>query len=394
MTEVVDERGAYRRGKKERRESERAPRREADAAKIPFSRTWFETERLNSGRLLTALAEVTTVKTVRGGEALRFCVPSRDRAKVVAICASLCYNYKIIKEEGILLSFVRALGRAGIVLGTLGAIALTAVYPLFVTEVEYGGDYIAEAVRVVEESGVKRGAFLPDFDGEALEKALLALDGVAFASVTKRGTHVYVDVRAERSDEHFVDVPTQPVTAKITASVTRVVVWSGTALVSYGDVVRPGDELIGAYVVSGEDKVPCPADGEVYGLTYRTATRFFPDTEFVREYGRTHTETRLSFSGKQPAVPESPFEDYVLEVSAVRNDFMLGYTLYTYTFTEVHTAEKENDRTENEMMSEVKLRLLEELPVGAKLGEVRAECVRGDGGVYVTVTAEAEEKLN
>lgn len=66
----------------------------------------------------------------------------------------------------------------------------------------------------------------------------------------------------------------------------------------------------------------------------------FPDTEFVREYGRTHTETRLSFSGKQPAVPESPFEDYVLEVSAVRNDFMLGYTLYTYTFTEVHTAEK------------------------------------------------------
>ncbi len=390
----MDERGAYRRGKKERRESERAPRREADAAKIPFSRTWFEIERLNSGRLLTALAEVTTVKTVRGGEALRFCVPSRDRAKVVAICASLCYNCKIIKEEGILLSFVRALGRAGIVLGALSAIALTAVYPLFVTEVEYGGDYIAEAVRVVEESGVKRGAFLPDFDGETLEKALLALDGVAFASVTKRGTHVYVDVRAERSDEHFVDVPTQPVTAKITASVTRVVVWSGTALVSYGDVVRPGDELIGAYVVSGEDKVPCPADGEVYGLTYRTATRFFPDTEFVREYGRTHTETRLSFSGKQPAVPESPFEDYVLEVSAVRNDFMLGYTLYTYTFTEVHTTEKENDRTEDEMMSEVKLRLLEELPVGAELGEVRAECVRGDGGVYVTVTAEAEEKLN
>lgn len=46
------------------------------------------------------------------------------------------------------------------------------------------------------------------------------------------------------------------------------------------------------------------------------------------------------------------------------------------------------------MMSEVKLRLLEELPAGAKLGKVRAECVRGDGGVYVTVTAEAEEKLN
>lgn len=397
MTEVVDSRGKSKRNRTHENaaaESRRRVRREPDAAKIPFSRTWFEVDRLNSGRLLTALSQETYVKIARGGKSLRFSVPSRDRAKVVAISESLCYNCKIIKEEGALLALARAVGRIGIVLGAVCAAVMVGVYPSFVTEVEYGGDFISAVAETVEQSGVKEGAFLPDFDADAVEKALLALDGVAFASVTKRGTHVYVDVRAERSDEHFVDVATEPVTSKITASVTRVVVWSGTALVKYGDVVREGDELIGAYVVSGEDKVPCPADGEVYGLTYRTLTRFFPDSELVREYGATHTETRLSFSGKAPATPQSPFENYVLEVEAVRDDFLLGYTLYIYTFTEVKVSEKTNNLSEDEMKSSTVAQIAEQMPAEAQIRDIFAECERGEGGWYVRVTAEAEEKLN
>lgn len=398
MTEIVDRRGESGSRRLNENGKERKVRRkirwEPDAAKIPFSRTLFEAERLNFGRLLTALAQETHVTMARGGEGVRFYVPSRDRAKVVAISESLCYNCKIIKEEGALLALARAAGRAGIVLGAACAIAAVAVYPSFVTEVEYGGDYIPSAADIVAQSGVKAGAFLPDFDGAALEQALLAVDGVAFATVTKRGTHVYVDIRAERADEHFVDVATQPVTAKVTASVTRVIVWSGTAVVKYGDVVRPGDELIGAYVVSGEDKVPCPADGEVYGLTYRTLTRFFPDSEMVREYGATHTETRLSFSGKVPATPKSPYEDYVLEVETVRDDFLLGYTLYTYTFTEVKVSERANTLSREEMESVAATQLTDSLPVGAQIRTVKTESERGDGGWYVRVTAEAEEKLN
>ena len=182
----------------------------------------FETERLNLGRLLTRIGRETDVRSERGGKGPRFSVPSRDVAKVVAICECLCYNYKIIKERGIALFFVRALGRAGVVLGALLSLALLILR------------------RAVEESGVREWAFLPAFDGGELERRLLALDGVAFASVTKRGTRVYVDVHAEREGSGLVDIPSEEVKASVAASVTRVVVRSGTAEVSYGDVVKPG----------------------------------------------------------------------------------------------------------------------------------------------------------
>ena len=158
MTEVVDRRGLADGAEKAGGfESEgraaRRKRRGIDPAKVPFSRTVFETERLNSGRLLTELMKVTRARCERGGGGLRFSVPSRDATKVVAICGSLCYNYKIIKEKGFLLSLVRAARRAGAVLGVLCAAALTAVYPMFVTEVEYSGDELA-AVREADRKSV------------------------------------------------------------------------------------------------------------------------------------------------------------------------------------------------------------------------------------------------
>ena len=363
-------------------------------ARIPFSRTVFETERLNLGRLLTRIGRETDVRSERGGKGPRFSVPSRDAAKVVAICECLCYNYKIIKERGIALFFVRALGRAGVVLGALLSLALLILYPMFVIEVEYSGDEIPSVRRAVEESGVREWAFLPAFDGGELERRLLALDGVAFASVTKRGTRVYVDVHAEREGPGFVDIPSGEVKAFVAASVTRVVVRSGTAEVGYGDVVKPGDVLIGAYVMSGEETVPCPADGEVFGLVSRTVTRFFPDTEIVREYGRVHREARLSFNGDAPVPPESPFEDHILEVSVSRNEFLLGYELYTYVFREVSYVERANALSEEEMAGETEGSFLAGLPSDAEILSLETKCTRGEGGVYVELKAQTEERIS
>ena len=368
--------------------------RKPNAAKLPFSRTVFGVEVKDPAALFTAVSRVTTLRTVEGGEDVRFSVPSRDAAKVVAICDRLCYNYKIIKEEGVLLSLIRAARRPGILLGTAAAVALAALQPCFVTEVEFSGDSLPGVRAEVEASGVHAYAFLPGFDGEELEERLLALEGVAFASVTKRGTRVYVDVRAERGNEHFTDVPTGDVTASTAAAVTRVIVWSGTAEVAYGDAVLPGDVLIGAYVLSGEEKVPCSADGEVYGLRQRKLTRLFPDTEIVREYGATHTEVRLSFDGRAPDTPESPYADYVLEVSRQRNDFLLGYELYVFTFREVTYREQACALSEEEMIALAKSALVSELPPGAVPKGVTAKAERQEGGVLVTVNAQTEERID
>ena len=117
-----DERGRARDGR-----GKGGRRKFPDASRVPFSRTVFEVERRGVARVLTECARVTRVKWESGGDGERFSVPSRDAAKVVAICASLCYNYKIIKEKGVVLAFLRASVRAGVVLG------LAAVVAAFVT---------------------------------------------------------------------------------------------------------------------------------------------------------------------------------------------------------------------------------------------------------------------
>ena len=156
------------------------------AEKVPFSRTVFEVERRDAGRVFSEVAAVTRLRAERGGEGVRFSVPSRDRAKVVAICSSLCYNYKIINDKGLLLSLLRAAG-AGVLLGAAAAVALAAVHPMFVFGVEYSGDDMPAVREMLSEHGVREGAFLPGLDCEALERELMTLDGVAFADVDKRG---------------------------------------------------------------------------------------------------------------------------------------------------------------------------------------------------------------
>lgn len=150
------------------------------------------------------------------------------------------------------------------------------------TSVEATGEWNDDVSRILTENGISVGKLVWEFDGDEVERQLLELDGVAFASVSKRGTRVYVDVRTELDGEDFVDIGTQPVKATVRATVTRTVVFSGSALVEYGDVVNVGDELIGAYVTVGEEKVACPADGEVYGKTYRTHTKFSPTPKTLR----------------------------------------------------------------------------------------------------------------
>lgn len=366
-----------------------------DSAKIPFTRTVFRTDGLNRARLLTRLAEVATLKVLRSdSEELRFSVSSADKSKVVAILNSLCYDYIIIKEEGPFFSLLSCLRRAGIVAGIVCSVAALAVYPHLVTSVEATGEWNDDVSRILTENGISVGKLVWEFDGDEVERQLLELDRVAFASVSKRGTRVYVDVRTELDGEDFVDIGTQPVKATVRATVTRTVVFSGSALVEYGDVVNVGDELIGAYVTVGEEKVACPADGEVYGKTYRTHTKFFPDTENVAVRGRTKSYTRLSFFGKVPSAPASPFADYVLETSVWRNDFLLGYTKYTFTFHELTFVERQNTRTDDQMSAETYSELVATMPAGVNVLNRSFQIRKENGGTYVTVTVEAEERID
>ena len=370
-------------------------RKRIAAEKVPFSVTEFEVYGLNHARLLSLLSEAAHIRRVRSeGRVLGFSAASRDKAKIVAILDTLCYDYKIKRERGIVLSLIGACRRAGVVCGLIATVVAVAMFPNAVTSVECVGEWNSDIARILSDNGIVEGSVLFSFDGAAVAEQLRALDGVVYASVEKVGTRVCVEVRAEHRSDSFIGVAGASVTATKRAMVTRVVVFSGTATVGYGDIVSAGDELIGGYLTVGEEKVPSAAAGEVYGMTYTEYSRFFPDTEITAVKGASKTYTRLTFGPQTPVAPESPFEDYILETTVTRNNLLVGYYVHTFRFTEVTYAESENTRTEEEMKSLAFSDAVTLLPVGATVMSATTAATRVDGGTLVKVTIAAEERID
>ena len=78
----------------------------------------------------------------------------------------------------------------------------------------------------------------------------------------------------------------------------------------------------------------------------------------------------------------------------MRNDFLIGYTLYAYTFREVTVREQTNTRTEEEMKREAESGLVASLPAGAEIVTLSSSVSRGEGGVYVKASVQTEERID
>lgn len=360
-----------------------------------YGYTVFQTEGLNFARLLTVLCKECDLKKVDAeGRVLTFSVPSKQCNEIIAILDRLCYDYKIINNTGIIPRVFGALKRAGVAAGLVCVIAALIVYPHFVTEIEVDGTLSEQAAAVLDEYGITEGSFLWKLDGKSVSDKLLAMDGIAFASVEKRGTRVYVTLKSELNKDDFIDITGGAVTARKQGVVTRVIVHGGTAAVKYGDIVNKGDILIADYVEVGDEKVTTPAGGQVFGKVYYERTDYYPDTVMQSEKGRTETYTRLTMFSLSPKTPSSPFGRYELSTSVEDFGFLLPFKIYTWSFTEIFVSEKANTMTDDEMTRLTYSRLATDIEADAKVLKSYSEIGKTEGGTRVKVIIEAEEQLN
>lgn len=355
-------------------------------------------------RVLGAISKICSVKNVKiSSEGTQFEVPSKHRGQIIALLNNLCYDYKIIKVKGAFPLAMNALSRAGLAIGIIAVAIAISLFTQFVTRVSvvatdtYIGD-IDNALNtridgILSSYGISEGKWLPSLNFAGVEKSLLSLDGVAYASVRRNGTHVTVEIKREQPSESFVQISGSRVTSLKTAVVTRVVVEGGTAVVDYGDVVRKGDTLIDGYVVYGEDKLEVEAKGKVYGKVYHKKTVFFADVDRVREAGAVKTITKLSMFGKLPKTPKSPFECYELETSVSDLGFLLPFKIYTYVFRETVEREQPNTLSDDEMYSRVYSEVVAAFKEPSRVLATYKSITAANGGKYVTVTVEAEERI-
>lgn len=371
-----------------------------------YGNTVFFVNGRNGARVLGALSKICSIKQVSlSKDGVRFEAPSKHRKQIIALLDNLCYDYKIIKNTGSLPFAINTFARFGFAIGIIAVLVCVGLYPQFITKVSIGaadgayGDAPDAALNariqdILTSYGVQTGRFMPKVDCGGIEKSLLALDGVSYASVQRNGTHINVLVKRELKPDYIVDIAGSKVTARRVAVVTRVIVEGGTAVVKYGDVVRAGDTLIDGYVEFGEDKLPVEAQGVVYGKAYYKQTRFFADKTVERKITNVKRVTKLSMFGKIPKTPSSPFEKYETATSVEDLGFLLPFKIYKYEFREIAEVERENDLTLEEMYDSVYSEIAAQFTEPLKVLDRYCSCVEANGGKYVTVTVETEEVIS
>ena len=359
----------------------------------------------NGVRVLGALSKICSVRNVAIlHDGIRFEVPSKHRSEIIALLNNLCYDYKVLKNIGALPFAINTLARLGFAVGIIVVVVGVAIFSQFVTRVSVStvdgvqqsidGALNGQILDILSSHGASEGKWLPRIDCGSVEKELLALDGVAYASVQRRGTHIEVQIKRELQNDYLVEVVGSAVRAKKVAVVTRVIVEGGTAAVDYGDVVRIGDTLIDGYVTYGDDRLDVEAKGIVYGKVYHKKTVFFSDIVTTREVTNVKRVTKLSMFGKTPKTPSSPFERYELETSVRDFGFLLPWKIYTYEFREISEVERENSMSLDDMRASVYSQVASEFEEPLKVLDVYYESHGADGGTYVTVTVETEEVIS
>ena len=354
----------------------------------PFGTDIHRVETPTFSRLLNELSRVAHFKKVEHKEGvLTFYAPRKERREIIAIINNLCYTHTIVGTKGFPYALLSVLKRTGLVVGLFCAVCTFIIYPHFVFKVEYGGND-ESVLDVLDAYGIEEGALIFGFDDKAVERALLGLDGVSFASVEKLGTRVYVSVVRELARDEYVGGGAPP-TALKDGVVTRVIVFSGTAEVQVGDEVNEGQILIGDYYLKGEDKIPAPANGYVYGERVVTVSRFYPD-RIMTESGRTKTKTVIGlFRGSK--TPKPPYENYTVKKTVTKNDFLIPFTVYKWTYHEV----VEVDFTaSDEELKQIAYGEVIDKNQFEKVRSWQAQVERVDGGRLVTLTLTVEERLN
>lgn len=189
-----------------------------------------------------------------------FQVKKKDSEKVFAIFPNVCYNNNgyvpyVAKKMGAvgLGKIVESLKRrAGVFIGAILFCALTLFADSFVFGVDFIGTdiYAREAIRALEENGVK--PFAPyRFGKEDLICAkILSQKGVEFCSVKKSGLVAVVEVRlspfAERS------LKKGDMLSSRTGKILSITALRGTALKKKGEQVQVGEPLVGGYFLTGD----------------------------------------------------------------------------------------------------------------------------------------------
>ena len=234
------------------------------------------------------------VKYVKNGCFLT--IDAVDEQKFFAISRNMCYNVERIGYTGRFAFFKKLLKSAGAVFGAAAFITFVCLCDAVVGEIVYKGDAAAfrrQIVSVLKLNGVEKGKICKADCSSLGEKIVISTDGISYATVTKSGRRIIVDVKSDEEKLDPIDVSKDEILSPADGKILRLNVLSGIAVVKIGDEVKKGQPIISGQYVHDDKTIKTYALGEAV-----------IETKFVYEYesagkGKQY-ENRAVALGKAP----------------------------------------------------------------------------------------------
>lgn len=214
------------------------------------------------------------VKYVKNGCFLT--IDAVDEQKFFAISRNMCYNVERIGYTGRFAFFKKLLKSAGAVFGAAAFITFVCLCDAVVGEIVYKGDAAAfrrQIVSVLKLNGVEKGKISKADCSSLGEKIVISTDGISYATVTKSGRRIIVDVKSDEEKLDPIDVSKDEILSPADGKILRLNVLSGIAVVKIGDEVKKGQPIISGQYVHDDKTIKTYALGEAV-----------IETKFVYEY--------------------------------------------------------------------------------------------------------------
>ena len=214
------------------------------------------------------------VKYVKNGCFLT--IDAVDEQKFFAISRNMCYNVERIGYTGRFAFFKKLLKSAGAVFGAAAFITFVCLCDAVVGEIVYKGDAAAfrrQILSVLKLNGVEKGKICKADCSSLGEKIVISTDGISYATVTKSGRRIIVDVKSDEEKLDPIDVSKDEILSPADGKILRLNVLSGIAVVKIGDEVKKGQPIISGQYVHDDKTIKTYALGEAV-----------IETKFVYEY--------------------------------------------------------------------------------------------------------------
>ena len=235
-----------------------------------------------------------------------FAVPHKSFAAVEALAERSGCTLRQLELRG-MTPLVRRMRRRGILLvGTMLCMGMLLWSSFYVWEIRVSGNEsvsAGEILRVLDDCGVSVGSRWLDYsDAEIRSRVLLEIPELSWLSINVSGSRAEVVVRERKEKPELADETTPGnVIAEKDGVITQLCVYSGTPMVSVGQIVRKGDVLVSGVTesIAGGTRL-VHADADITAQTWYKLRAELPAEQTKKQHtGRKMTRYAMILGGER-----------------------------------------------------------------------------------------------